>query len=76
MKKYNVQLLCGCCEAELAFENEDAIKKAFGETMKDDEGKIVEDIDIFYGYREINENFNVEEGKLERLFNQIKNLKE
>lgn len=67
MKTYRVQYSCGCCFEEVMFEDDDsaqkALKKAIEEagglsssaTITDDLGNIYDDIDLFYGFSDLND---------------------
>ena len=62
LHKFEVQLSCGCCDAEVWFTSEDAIAKAFelaglssSADIRDDLGNLVTGVDTFYGYRRVEE---------------------
>lgn len=78
MKKYNVQLSCGCCDANVYFMNETNIINCFNKVgltssgiIIDDLNNIIEDVDTFYGFKEVISNDTINDNKLERLFNTI-----
>lgn len=57
-KKFIVQLNCGCCDAEVFFKDESALKKQFEDqgltvsgVITDEIGNEVSGVDMFYGYR-------------------------
>lgn len=58
MKKFIVQLSCGCCDSEVFFYEEqtliDQMQNAgfsVSASITDDLGIVVENVDTFYGYR-------------------------
>lgn len=62
MKKYVVQLSCGCCDAEMYFRSEESMAAAFeaaGLTVSgvitDDLGNTIDGVDTFYGVRRSDE---------------------
>jgi hypothetical protein len=62
LNRYVVQLSCGCCDAEVYFDSDEAIQRAFDEaglvssgTIRDSLGNTVDGVDTFYGYRCIGE---------------------
>lgn len=62
LHKFEVQLSCGCCDAEVWFTSEEAIAAAFevagltsSAEIRDDLGNLVDGVDTFYGYRRVEE---------------------
>ncbi len=64
MKTYRVQHSCGCCFEEVVFENSENIQKAIDRagglsssaSITDDAGNTYDDIDLFYGFSDLNDN--------------------
>lgn len=58
MKKFILQLSCGCCDVDVYFRDEQTLKDQInaigftvGGVIQDDLGQVVEGVDTFYSYR-------------------------
>ena len=59
LKKYVLQLSCGCCDVDAWFASEDRLQSQFaaaglsvGAVIRDDLGRDITGVDTFYGYRQ------------------------
>lgn len=59
LKKYVLQLSCGCCDADAWFASEDRLKSQFvaagltvDAAIRDDIGQDITGVDTFFGYRQ------------------------
>jgi len=85
MKRYIVMLNCGCCDEVVEFETAQRAQDAIlmmgltsSGTLTDDNGRVVTQVDSFYGIHEEDE-FNKmknDKGQLGILIDQLKNLSE
>jgi hypothetical protein len=71
MVTFRVQLDCGCCYADVQFENRESANRAIakagignGMTLVDDAGQVVEGVDTFYGIIEEGESTENPLGRL------------